>query len=60
MINAICPNCGHELIEDESYNISIDLSEYREYIAGHCEKCEKEYQWINIYTFSRVEDIREC
>lgn len=60
MINAICPICGNELIGDESYDISIDLSECREYVAGHCENCEKDYQWINIFTFSHVEDIKEC
>ena len=59
MINAICPNCGHVLIEDDSYDISIDPSECREYAVGHCEHCEKEYQWINIFTFSHVENIEE-
>lgn len=60
MTNVICPNCGHELIGDESYDISIDLSECREYVAGHCEDCGKEYQWINIFTFSHVESIEKC
>lgn len=60
MINAICPNCGHELIGDESYDISIDLSECCEFVAGHCENCNKNYQWVNIFNFSHVEDIAEC
>ena len=60
MINAICPICGSELIEDESYDMSVDLSECREYVVGHCENCGKEYQWKNIFAFSHVEDIEEC
>lgn len=59
MINAICPNCGHALTEDDSYDISIDISECREYVIGHCENCEKEYQWQNIFVFSCVEKIEE-
>lgn len=59
MTNAICPNCGRALTEDESYDISVDISECREYVAGHCENCGKNYQWLNIYVFSRVEDIEE-
>lgn len=60
MITPICPNCGHELIEDESYDIFIDISECREYVVGHCENCGKKYRWINIFSFSRVENIEEC
>lgn len=60
MVEAICPNCGHELIEDESYDIFVDISEFREYVVGHCENCGKEYKWIDIFTFSRVEDLKEC
>ena len=60
MVEVICPNCGHELIEDESSDIFFDISECEEYIVGHCENCEKKYQWINIYKLSRVEDLKEC
>lgn len=60
MINAICPVCGRELIEDESYDLSIDISECCEFVAGHCENCNKNYQWVNIFNFSHVEDIAEC
>lgn len=60
MVNVICPICGGELIGDESYDFSVELSECREYVAGHCEKCGKEYQWQNIFVFSRVEEIVEC
>lgn len=59
MIEAICPNCGYELIEDESCNTFIDFSECQEFVVGHCENCEKKYQWINIYRLSRVENIEE-
>ena len=59
MINAICPNCGYELIEDESYDIFIDISECQEYVVGYCENCRKEYRWINIFSLSRVENIEE-
>lgn len=59
MITPICPNCGHELIEDESYDIFIDISECQEYVVGYCENCRKEYRWINIFSLSRVENIEE-
>ncbi len=48
-----------EFIENESYDISIDISECREYVVGYCENCKKEYKWINIFTFFHVEDIKE-
>lgn len=60
MDKAICPICGGELVGDESYDFSVDLSECREYVVGHCENCGKEYQWKNIFVFSYVEDIEEC
>lgn len=59
MTNAICPNCGHELFGDESYDTSIELSECREFVAGHCENCGKKYQWQNVFVFSCVEEIEE-
>ena len=59
MINAICPNCGHELIGDDTYDYSVDISAFSEYVVGHCENCNKEYRWVNIFTFSHVEDIEE-
>lgn len=59
MITPICPNCGHELIEDGSYDFFIDISECQEYVVGYCENCGKKYQWINIFSFSRVENIEE-
>lgn len=59
MITPICPNCGHELIEDESYDFFIDISECQEYVVGYCEKCRKKYRWINIFSFSHVENIEE-
>ena len=59
MINAICPNCGNELIEDESYDFFIDISECQEYVVGHCENCGKKYQWINVFSLSHVENIEE-
>ena len=60
MVEAICPNCGHELIEDESCDIFVYISECQEYIVGHCENCGKKYQWVNIYKLSHVEDLKEC
>lgn len=59
MINAICPNYGHALIGDDTYDFSVDIAVLREHVVGHCEDCNKEYQWVNIFTFSRVEEIEE-
>lgn len=60
MTNAVCPICGYKLIEDDSYDISIDISECCVYIVGHCENCGKEYKWKNIFSFSYVDEIKEC
>lgn len=59
MFSAICPNCGNELIENEGYEIFIDISECQEYVTGYCENCRKKYRWVNIFSFSRVENIEE-
>ena len=47
-----CLNCNVELIEDDTYNSSIDenfamTASFNK--IGHCPKCEKEYQWDVCY-----------
>ena len=49
---AKCPICNVELIEDDTYDQSIDESfgmtaTFNK--IGHCPKCEKEYQWDICY-----------
>ena len=44
---------------DDTFDYSVDISAFSEYVVGHCENCNKEYRWINIFTFSHVEDIEE-
>lgn len=51
-MNAKCPYCNVELTEDESYDLGVDFSEVRDYVVGHCDNCEREFQWINKYIYS--------
>ena len=59
MTDVSCPSCGYDLFEDESYDISIEASECREYVTDHCENCGKKYQWQNVFVFSDVKEIEE-
>lgn len=56
---ARCPYCGWLLTEDESYDLDIDTRMVQEYVAGHCDNCDKEFQWKNIYQFQFVGCIEE-
>ena len=59
-----CPMCNVELIEDDTYNSSIDenfgmTASFNK--VGHCPKCEKEYQWSVCYDLENplVQDLSE-
>ena len=51
----LCPHCGAELEQDDVY----DRTDNNDYCVGHCPECDKEYQWIEIYTFSNYENLIE-
>ena len=49
---AKCPICNIELIEDDTYNSSINehfgtTATFNK--IGHCPECEREYQWDVCY-----------
>ena len=59
MNEARCPHCNALLIEDDCYNSDIDDNNVRTYIVGHCDNCEKEFQWEKLYEFKKVESLSE-
>lgn len=58
-MSAKCPYCNVHLAEDETLDLGVDFSEIREYVVGHCENCEREFQWTNRYIYSDSYGILE-
>ena len=55
-----CPNCHTYIGEAECINSEFDENTcYNDYMRGHCSNCGKTYYWIEVYTFSHIEHIRE-
>ena len=56
---AICPNCGTELEQDECYDTHSEGDFIANYMIGHCPSCEKEFQWVEVYDYTGVDEIEE-
>jgi len=53
-----CPNCGGfvsavDTLDTEYYNDS-----YYESVEGVCPDCGTAWQWVEVFTFNRVEDVK--
>lgn len=59
MVVARCPYCGVDLIEDECYDLTCEGSYVLEYVVGHCDACEREFQWKNRYDYVSFEGLEE-
>ena len=59
MVVVKCPYCGCDLIEDEDYDLTCEGDYVLEYVVGHCEECEREFQWMNRYDYVSFGDLRE-
>lgn len=56
---ACCPECKQKLIEDETFESSIDPYETREFLCGHCPECNKYFTWQNVYVYSHYSELEE-
>ena len=55
-----CPDCNVELEWDDNFDYEfVDNSAFL-YIAGHCENCNKDFVWREVYTFTDIDNLREC
>jgi len=54
-----CPHCGATLEEDDCYDTSFDGDTATRYIVGHCPKCEREYQWKEIFDYAGCDELTE-
>lgn len=54
-----CPKCGHTIDCWETVDDSTDFNEYKVLCAGGCPQCGTDYQWWEVYKFSRLEDLEE-
>ena len=54
-----CPICGAILVEDDCYDTHFEEGEVIMYIVGHCDECNKSYQWTRVYDFSGIGEIEE-
>lgn len=55
-----CPKCGSKdsIVYDDCFDFEC-RDDYRVHSClGHCEKCEVEVLWDEVYTFSHYENIK--
>ncbi len=62
---ARCPYCKEELIEDDTYDTTTDRTNDGRFavvhkIVGHCEACNKDFQWEEVYPFEETRGVTEC
>lgn len=55
----LCPNCGTELGAYEKVWYSNDGDYYCETWKGQCPDCDKWYEWDEIYSFERIDNVEE-
>ena len=61
----LCPDCNEIIEEDDCYDTETtyieDDGQFAEikHCIGHCVKCEKEYQYDEVYTFVGYTNIKE-
>lgn len=56
----ICPKCGREnsVVYDDCFNFECG-DDYRVHsCVGHCENCEVEVFWDEVFNFSHYENIK--
>lgn len=56
---AHCPYCGVELEVDDTYECDYEDERTIYYVVGHCTKCDKNFQWKEIYHFVEIIDLEE-
>ena len=60
MKGPICPICGEPLEYDEMTDELFTLNDQEEKtFEGHCEKCRKVFQWVEVWESIGYYDIEE-
>lgn len=54
-----CPNCGTYIYTTELLDSEFESNCYYDFVEGRCPKCGKIYDWTEVYTFNRIEDVEE-
>lgn len=54
-----CKICGTEMQDFKSYDSEYTEEAYYEYVQAYCPKCKKRYRWIEVLTYSRIENFEE-
>lgn len=58
----LCPHCNIELHWDDDYDMSYSKESIILHQVGHCQKCERDYQWQKRARCTQWEnvDLEEC
>jgi len=62
MLNELkCPKCGGtHIVADDCYDtIHGENNTFKELMCGHCEDCDTELQWEEVYQFVGYDEIEE-
>ena len=56
-----CPDCGKPLTYDVSTDdyYSGDGLSYTCTSSGYCESCDKDYQWKDVFSLTRIDDFHQ-
>lgn len=58
-MEARCPYCNSLLNEDDVFDFETSVSQAIEYVVGHCDNCDRSFQWRNVYEFKGIENLCE-
>ena len=56
---ATCPYCGTDLVEDESLDTMVEPSVVYNALAGHCEDCGRNFQWVEKFEYLGFDGLEE-
>ena len=54
-----CPHCSRVLDNVDTYDTVWENNTYYDYCMGECIPCNKKYEWVEVFTFNRIEDVKE-
>lgn len=55
----ICPNCGAEIVEDDTIDEYYDVNSINFTVVGTCPNCGKYYRWTDRYEHAYNCDLEE-
>ena len=54
-----CPNCGDFVNAIDTLDTEYCGNKYYDRVVGVCPTCRTTWRWIEVYEFTRCEDIEE-